>query len=72
MLCVRGCALPPQVCEEEIWRKQRAEGRTVYEPFETRKVFEEALEWFVVGGLWVVVGMACLLAPRSPLQASSR
>jgi hypothetical protein len=36
-----------QVVEEEVWRKQRAEGRTVYEPFETRKVFEEC-EWFVV------------------------
>lgn len=32
-----------------MWRKQRAEGRTVYEPFETRKVFEER-EWFVVSG----------------------
>ncbi len=34
--------------EEEIWRKQRAEGRTVYEPYETRKLFEEC-EWYLVG-----------------------
>ncbi len=38
-----------------MWRKQRAEGRTVYEPFETRKVFEEC-EWYLV--------RAC--APRCP------
>ncbi|KAF5842535.1 hypothetical protein DUNSADRAFT_6779 [Dunaliella salina] len=38
-----------ELLEEEIWRKQRAEGRTIYEPFETRKVFEEC-EWFVEDG----------------------
>jgi len=38
-----------ELLEEEIWRKQRAEGRTTYEPFETRKVFEEC-EWFVEDG----------------------
>ena len=38
---------PLQLLEEEVWRKQRAEGRTTYEPFETRKLFEEC-EWFVV------------------------
>ncbi|KAJ9525923.1 hypothetical protein QJQ45_009419 [Haematococcus lacustris] len=43
-----------QVVEEEVWRKQRAEGRTVYEPFETRKVFEEA-EWFLEDGSGVRV-----------------
>jgi hypothetical protein len=36
-----------QVVEEEVWRKQRAEGRTVYEPFTTREQFEE-VEWFLV------------------------
>ncbi|KAJ9527522.1 hypothetical protein QJQ45_025746, partial [Haematococcus lacustris] len=43
-----------EVVEEEVWRKQRAEGRTVYEPFETRKVFEEA-EWFLEDGSGVRV-----------------
>lgn len=40
-----------QLLEEEVWRKQRAEGRTIYEPFETRKLFDEC-EWFVVRYIW--------------------
>ena len=33
--------------EEEIWRKERENGRPVHEPFEVRKV-QNQCEWFLV------------------------
>mmetsp|Transcript_31186 Transcript_31186/g.79503 ORF Transcript_31186/g.79503 Transcript_31186/m.79503 type:complete len:485 (-) Transcript_31186:467-1921(-) len=59
-------AVIKEVVEEEVWRKQRAEGRTVYEPFETRKVFEEC-EWFVEDGS--VQGGGARVKVENALQA---
>eukprot|EP00798_Chlamydomonas_sp_ICE-L_P008318 gene8318-1593_t len=38
-----------EIIEEEIWRKERENGRTVHEPFEIRKVVE-LCEWFLDDG----------------------
>lgn len=44
---VAACCVVPQVVEEEIYRKERENGRVTQEPFEVRRVFNQC-EWYMV------------------------